>query len=187
MAAILLIALALHVRMNRPIDRLVRQSEALAAGRLDDPFSWDRHDELGRLGHSLENTRQALAHPVGELKTVDQKLRTENTQRKAAKEKIALHAEVLEVRVAVEVTVSGNQAVMVVTNNGTGIPAELHTRIFEPMFTAHLGRGGVGLGLSVTQNMVVRHLGGKIGVQNALPSGACFVIQLPLVAPSDIA
>jgi serine phosphatase RsbU (regulator of sigma subunit) len=41
--------------------RLVTQSEALAANKLEDPFVWTRKDELGMLGQSFELTRKELA------------------------------------------------------------------------------------------------------------------------------
>jgi two-component system NtrC family sensor kinase len=373
-AAILLIFITLHLRLTRPVDKLVMQSEALADGRLHETMEWHRDDELGRVGHSLENTRRALSKLVGELQTVNVDLLSENAQRKKAETEIARHAEVLESRVAertqelsatnatLSITLSnlrqtqhdlveskklaslgrmvagvahelntpignaltigstigervrelqvladsgqlkkstltdflastieagtvlerslaraaelvtsfkrvaesdskeksstfelvnittglassfsassgslaidfqnlvppgifitgypellrqvldnllsntlvhafdnradgrvivqaytvGDQVEITVSDNGIGIADEIHSKVFDPMFTTRMGRGGVGLGLSVVHNIVTRHLGGKIHVRHAHPRGACFVMTLPLIAP----
>ncbi|MBC7917192.1 MAG: HAMP domain-containing protein [Rhodoferax sp.] len=375
LAAILLIFTTLHWRLTRPIDTLVKQSEALADGHLSEAVLWQRNDEVGRVGRSLEDTRRALAKLVGELRDVNTSLRSENEQRKKAEAEIAQHAEALESRVAertselsdanatlsvtldnlrqtqndliesrklaslgrmvagvahelntpignaltvgstlgqrvrdiqelatsgqlkksgltefldatlegsevlersltraaslvtrfktlaesdateklstfdlVEVTtvacasiqsslkgtpirlindvpsgiamtgypdlmtqvlanLLGNAQVhafeglqageirihahsradsveITVSDNGIGIAPEAESRIFDPMFTTRLGRGGMGLGLSVVHNIVTRQMGGKVQLQHVLPHGACFVLSLPLIAPA---
>ena len=377
LAAILFIFVALHWRLTRPIDRLVRQSEALADGRLHDAAVWHRNDEVGRVGRSLENTRLALSKLVGELQNVNADLRSENAQRKQAEAEIARHAEVLETRVAErtqelsdanatlsitlndlrqtqndlieskklaslgrmvagvahelntpignaltigttigervrelqEQSLAGqlkkssladfltgtgeaseilerslakaaalvtrfkklaesdstdklctfdladvasvasssithglkgtavsllnqvpagifmtsypdlmeqvlgnllnnavlhgfdnipsgqitllartfNQSVEIsINDNGNGIPEAIQNRIFDPMFTTRMGRGGMGLGLSVVHNIVTRKLGGRIQVHAVQPHGASFVVTVPLVAPPPI-
>lgn len=377
LAAILLIFATLHWRLTRPIGTLVNQSEALADGRLDESVVWQRNDEVGRVGRSLEDTRRALSKLVGELRDVNTSLRSENEQRKKAEAEIALHAEGLESRVAertselsdanatlsvtldnlrqtqndliesrklaslgrmvagvahelntpignaltvgstlgqrvrdvqnlantgqlkkstltefLEATLEGSEVLersltraaslvtrfkalaesdateklstfdlvevatvacasvqgglkgghirlinevpngipmtsypdlmtqvlinlignaqvhafegkqvgeirihaicradaveITVSDNGVGIAAEMESRIFDPMFTTRLGRGGMGLGLSVVHNIVTRQMGGKIQLQHVLPQGACFVLSLPLVAHAPI-
>lgn len=375
LAAILLIFATLHWRLTRAIDTLVQQSEALADGRLDEPAVWLRDDEVGRVGRSLENTRRALAKLVGELRDVNNSLRSENEQRKKAEAEIALHAEALESRVGertrelsdanatlsvtldnlrqtqndliesrklaslgrmvagvahelntpignaltvgstlgsrvrdvqelantgqlkkstltefLEATLEGSEVLerslaraaslvtrfktlaesdateklstfdllevatvacasvqnslkgsyinlvndvpsgiamtsypdlltqvlinmlgnaqvhafegrqageirlhavysansveITVSDNGVGIAADMESRIFDPMFTTRLGRGGMGLGLSVVHNIVTRQMGGRVQLQHVLPHGACFVLSLPLIAPA---
>ncbi len=375
LAAILLIFATLHWRLTRAIDTLVKQSEALADGHLNEAVLWQRNDEVGRVGRSLEDTRSALSKLVGELRDVNTSLRSENAQRKKAEAEIALHAEALESRVAertselsdanatlsvtldnlrqtqndliesrklaslgrmvagvahelntpignaltvgsalgqrvrdvqdlantgqlkkstltefLDATLEGSEVLeralaraaslvtrfktlaesdateklstfdlvevatlacasvqgglkaghirlinevpngipmtsypdlmtqvlinlisnaqmhafegqqvgdirihaisradsveITVSDNGVGIAAEMESRIFDPMFTTRLGRGGMGLGLSVVHNIVTRQMGGKVQLQHVLPQGACFVLSLPLVAPA---
>jgi len=370
-AAALLIFAVLHWRLTRPIDDLVRQSKALAQGRLNEALHWKRDDEVGRVGRSLEDTRVALFKLVGELQEVNISLLLENEQRKTAENKLARYADELEVRVTertetlttaltdlrqtqsdlieskklaslgrmvaglshelntpignaltigssigerirqlqkdcasgtlkkssladflhdsseasdvlerslgraaalinsfkkiaerdstenlstfdlaelisrtcdsfsgsnqgapIEVviqiptgiflttysdllgqvllsllsnaqlhgfdnepggrvmlnaTLVRHQVELTVSDNGTGVPDDVQQRIFEPLFTTRMGRGGIGMGLSVTQNIVMRNLGGKIHVRNSVPRGACFVITLPMVAPGSMA
>jgi signal transduction histidine kinase len=67
-------------------------------------------------------------------------------------------------------------------DNGAGIPAELHGKVFEPLFTTKSGTG-VGLGLWVTRRIVERY-GGSVRLQSQTqhPSGTMIEIRLPLAA-----
>jgi len=57
----LLIAFLLGTRLSRPIERLTRQAEAIADGRLDRPISVRAGtDEIGRLSNSFEEMRQGV-------------------------------------------------------------------------------------------------------------------------------
>jgi PAS domain S-box-containing protein len=75
----------------------------------------------------------------------------------------------------------GTHLVVVVTDNGSGIPVGVVPRIFEPGFTTKFGleTGGLGLGLSTCRTLL-ESVGGSIGFQHAEPGpGACFMIRLP--------
>jgi signal transduction histidine kinase len=61
------------------------------------------------------------------------------------------------------------------TDTGSGIPAELDKKIFEPYFT-YGKRGGVGLGLSIAQRIVEDH-GGKIEFESS-DKGTTFIISI---------
>jgi signal transduction histidine kinase len=52
-------------------------------------------------------------------------------------------------------------------------------RIFEPFFTTRGGRGGTGLGLSVTYGIVTDH-GGRIEVESRPGEGSIFSVWLPV-------
>jgi two-component system NtrC family sensor kinase len=67
--------------------------------------------------------------------------------------------------------------VVVVEDNGEGIPPENLKRIFEPFFTTKPGEG-TGLGLSVTYG-IVQKLGGDIQVESQVGSGTRFQVVLP--------
>jgi signal transduction histidine kinase len=80
-----------------------------------------------------------------------------------------------------------NQSVEIsINDNGNGIPEAIQSRIFDPMFTTRMGRGGMGLGLSVVHNIVTRKLGGRIQMHAVQPHGASFVVTVPLVAPPQV-
>ncbi len=75
-----------------------------------------------------------------------------------------------------------NRLAVEVADNGPGVAAEISTRIFEPFFTTKPAGVGTGLGLSIAYGIVKEH-GGSISVERRRQPGACFVVELPLVAP----
>ena len=76
--------------------------------------------------------------------------------------------------------VRADQLELVVQDNGIGIAPDRIKRIFDPFFSTKFGKGGSGLGLSVSRNIVTRLLGGKIEVSSTPEEGARFTLTLPL-------
>jgi two-component system NtrC family sensor kinase len=71
-----------------------------------------------------------------------------------------------------------NEAMMVVEDNGVGIPRGDQTKIFEPFFTTKPPGRGTGLGLSICYGIVEDHHG-RIEVDSALGRGSIFRVYLP--------
>jgi sigma-B regulation protein RsbU (phosphoserine phosphatase) len=73
--------------------------------------------------------------------------------------------------------------VICVTDQGIGIPPELHKKVFERFFQGNgrkAGRRkGAGLGLAICQGIVETH-GGKIWVESQLGKGSKFSFSLPI-------
>ncbi len=69
-----------------------------------------------------------------------------------------------------------------VTDDGPGIPQEIHERVFEPFFTTKPEGEGTGLGLSICQGIIKEH-GGRIRLRSAPGQGATFTIELPGATP----
>jgi signal transduction histidine kinase len=65
-----------------------------------------------------------------------------------------------------------------ITDNGKGIPAENLSKLFEPFFTSK--RGGSGLGLTATYNIITKH-DGSIKVKSKENVGTSFIITLPVL------
>ncbi|SIS65888.1 ATP-binding protein [Neptunomonas antarctica] len=65
-----------------------------------------------------------------------------------------------------------------VRDNGPGISKELRENIFEPFFTTKRRGQSLGLGLSISYN-IINNFGGKLSVDDESDSGASFCIQLP--------
>ncbi len=63
-------------------------------------------------------------------------------------------------------------------DNGSGIPDDLKTRIFEPFFTSRKEGNGTGLGLYLCRKIVTDYEG-ELNVHDATTGGACFEIKLP--------
>jgi two-component system sensor histidine kinase HydH len=63
-----------------------------------------------------------------------------------------------------------------VLDDGPGIPPENRPKVFDPFVTTR--EGGIGLGLTVTRQIVAAH-GGDIAVSASEWGGACFSVRLP--------
>jgi two-component system nitrogen regulation sensor histidine kinase NtrY len=74
---------------------------------------------------------------------------------------------------------AGDRAMLIIEDNGPGIPVDLKDKVFAPYFTTKHKKGGTGLGLAIVHRIVSDH-GGRIAVVDALGGGARFAIELPL-------
>lgn len=76
--------------------------------------------------------------------------------------------------------------VLSVDDSGTGIPAELLDRVFEPGFTTHPESSSRhrGLGLAIARS-IVEDAGGRIEAANREPHGARLVIELPVAEDGE--
>jgi signal transduction histidine kinase len=75
--------------------------------------------------------------------------------------------------------VEGSRAVVIVEDDGPGIPPEIIDRIFDPFFTTKPVGEGTGLGLGIAYQVVRSH-GGAIRVDSTPGRGARFRVELPL-------
>lgn len=73
-----------------------------------------------------------------------------------------------------------NFAYIVVSDTGCGVAKEDMPRIFHRAYTTRGDRGGQGLGLAITRDIVLEH-GGSIEVESEVGKGAAFTISLPLL------
>jgi two-component system C4-dicarboxylate transport sensor histidine kinase DctB len=80
-------------------------------------------------------------------------------------------------RIRIEAERQGGRAVLRISDTGSGIPLELMPRIFDPFFTTKpIGRG-LGLGLSISYN-IVKDFGGSLTVCHSSPEGTAFALEL---------
>jgi two-component system NtrC family sensor kinase len=80
---------------------------------------------------------------------------------------------------AVSASAAGERWVVVrIEDSGPGIPREQLETIFQPFYSTKLHRGGTGLGLTISYDIVHRH-GGRLEVQSTPGAGACFTVELP--------
>ena len=82
-------------------------------------------------------------------------------------------------RIVIEAKQTGDRCVLTVTDTGTGIRADVLSRLFEPFVTTKSVGTGLGLGLVISAH-IVRDSGGTLRAANLDAGGACFVIELPV-------
>jgi len=67
-----------------------------------------------------------------------------------------------------------------ISDNGIGIPEEIHSRLFDPFFTTKEIGQGTGLGLAIAHQIVVEEHSGAIALDSCLGRGSTFTVRLPL-------
>jgi len=73
----------------------------------------------------------------------------------------------------------GNNIVMVIKDNGNGIPPKVVDKIFQPFFTTKPTGQGTGLGLSLSYDIIKAH-GGTIEVKTREKEFTEFIFILPV-------
>jgi len=83
--------------------------------------------------------------------------------------------------VSTEFDAPSEQCVVLVKDNGAGIPEDVLPRIFDPFFTTKEDQLRTGLGLAVAHSIVEQHAGG-ISVRSTPGEGTEFRVALPATA-----
>jgi len=120
----------------------------------------------------VDTSAVSAARVLGDPKQLDRAIRnlTSNAERHAAK------------TVTLELQEHAEHSVLVVADDGPGIPAEHHATVFQRFARLDGARsrdaGGAGLGLAIVHDIVARH-GGTIVIASSDGQGARFVVTLP--------
>ncbi|AOY59928.1 sensor histidine kinase [Desulfococcus multivorans] len=85
-------------------------------------------------------------------------------------------------RIEINTKLADDHIVIDVIDNGSGIPAAVIPRIFDPFFTSKPVGKGTGLGLSICYG-IIKKLGGEITVDSVLGEGTHFQIRIPSENP----
>lgn len=80
--------------------------------------------------------------------------------------------------ITITISASFDKLLIVIKDNGVGIPEEIKPRMFTPNFTTK--SSGMGLGLSIVKRYV-ETAGGKIWFESERGKGTSFFIELPLL------
>jgi signal transduction histidine kinase len=92
-------------------------------------------------------------------------------------------------QIDVSLEVEGGDAVVRVSDNGVGIPADMLEQVFD-MFsqvdrTLDQSQGGLGIGLSLVQRLVALHGGSASAESAGREQGSTFTVRLPAVPIGD--
>ncbi len=84
----------------------------------------------------------------------------------------------VEITIDREAGPDGEQVVLIISDDGVGMPDDVRRRVFEPFFTTKGVGKGTGLGLA-TSYAIIRDHGGTIECDSAPKKGTTFTIRLP--------
>ncbi len=96
----------------------------------------------------------------------------------AVKEKKNRVGENYQPVVSITTKKDNNKILIIVSDNGTGIPPLILQKIFQPFFTTKPAGEGTGLGLSLSYDIIKAH-NGEINVESVEGEGTEFMITLP--------
>jgi len=82
-------------------------------------------------------------------------------------------------RILIQTDVKEDHVRIRITDTGKGIPAELHSKIFEHSLTTKKHAAGAGFGLPISRYIVRKH-GGEIELTSRLGKGVTFSVYLPI-------
>lgn len=80
--------------------------------------------------------------------------------------------------------VEGNEIIVSVRDNGTGIDPKIQTQIFDPFFSTKDVGEGMGLGLAVSHRIIANH-GGSLSVKSSLGEWTEFRFNLPIASEKE--
>ncbi|MGK7921880.1 MAG: AAA family ATPase, partial [Trichodesmium sp.] len=86
-----------------------------------------------------------------------------------------------QITISTKLITEKNMAVVEIADNGLGMSEEVRSRIFEQGFTTKGVGKGTGLGMAISQQIIVENHGGKISCRSELEKGTEFMIYLPLI------
>jgi signal transduction histidine kinase len=93
-------------------------------------------------------------------------------------------------RIEVRTWVDDGDAVIAVSDTGSGIPDDIQPRIFEPFFTTKGVDRGTGQGLAIARSVVAEKHGGSLTFVTERDKGSTFTIRLPIAgvgaAPASV-
>jgi signal transduction histidine kinase len=87
--------------------------------------------------------------------------------------------------IRVQTRVDAEHALIVISDNGCGIPEDKQRHIFEPFFTTKPVGQGTGQGLAIARSIVVDKHGGSMWFESKAGEGTSFFVKIPLRANGD--
>jgi two-component system, NtrC family, sensor kinase len=85
--------------------------------------------------------------------------------------------------IRIETALRNEKVLIVVSDDGPGIPQNIRTKIFDPFFTTKEPGKGTGLGLSISYDIIVAKHGGSLRCDSEPGMGTVFTIELPVSGP----
>jgi PAS domain S-box-containing protein len=87
--------------------------------------------------------------------------------------------------ITLETGTEEREAFVKISDTGTGISTEDASKVFDPFFTTKSEKGGIGLGLSIANKIIIDN-NGRIQVDSEKEKGTTFTITLPAVQSGNM-
>jgi signal transduction histidine kinase len=88
-------------------------------------------------------------------------------------------------KICIATFLDDDQVVVEIADNGSGIPPDVQSHIFEPFYTTKGVGSGTGLGLVISSRIVANRHGGEIEFQS-VPGDTRFQVRLPIKQPPRV-
>jgi two-component system, NtrC family, sensor kinase len=82
--------------------------------------------------------------------------------------------------ISIDVQQQCDRIIIKYSDDGSGIAPQIFSKIFDPFFTTARDKGGTGLGLHITYNLVTQKLQGSIDCESKIGKGTLFTVELPI-------
>ncbi|OFC69176.1 sensor histidine kinase [Alteromonas confluentis] len=92
----------------------------------------------------------------------------------------AFDSTITEPQITLTVTSTESSAIIIVADNGKGIPVKFRDVMFEPYFTTRREQGGSGLGLHIVETLTEDKMQGKLKMKTEVGEGTSFTLTLPV-------
>ena len=91
-------------------------------------------------------------------------------------EDILIEKDIKNPIITIDTMYDDDKCILLVKDNGAGVPLDIQEKIFEPYFSTKKEKDGTGLGLYMSKTIIEDHCGGKLTVYND-KEGAVFKIM----------
>lgn len=91
----------------------------------------------------------------------------------------------VEGRIGIATRYDGENVVVEVSDNGSGIPDDRIGKIFDMFFTTKPVGKGTGQGLSIVHSVISQQHNGQIDVRSEVGTGTTFILRIPLEQPTS--
>lgn len=181
------------LRISRLVDRMAEISQHLRsfARRPKDqtgpvPLKAALDDALSLVDMRLRQQKVTVTRdcPPDEVWVIGGRVRLEQVIVNLLTNALDAMADLPEPRIEIGLKTGPSEAVLQVRDHGPGLQAEAIGQAFDPFFTTKEPGKGLGLGLSISYN-IVRDFGGRLEAANHPQGGALFTLTLPRAAESQ--
>ena len=168
----------------KDIDELARIADsAILLVREESGKSVPEPLKLDTLISEITGELRALSYDVTLTRSAAAMVRANRTSLNRAFRNLIINAATHGKRARVAVENTSSEALVVIDDDGPGIPPEMIGQVFEPFFRAHPARtkeiDGAGLGLTIAYD-IVRRAGGSITIENGPLQGLLQMVKLPV-------